>query len=223
MESEVIPAVAAARDHGIDLQISETNSVSCGGRAGISDVFAAAAWGLDWMLDLARLGVRRVNFHTVNASYAVIQSTASGEPPAMTYTNEPRPLYYALRLFSAARGQRFLPLIPKDNGNVRAYALTACDECPVLVFVINKELDSDADVKLQFGVPLGAASMLRVQAPALNSPVGSLDYAGQRIDRVTGLLGGAPVSSTVSPEKPGVYTFRLPNAAVVLLTIPRRI
>ena len=222
MEAEMKAAVATARERGLDLQITETNSVSCGGRSGISDSFAAAAWGLDWMLDLAQLGVRRINFHTVNARYAVVQSAASGETPNTIYSNEARPLYYAMHLFASARNQRFLPVAVTAGANVRFYALTACDECPVQVFAINKDRDAETTASIRFGRALGDASILTMQAPALESGVADLDYGGQRFDLRTGLLAGASVRTALSPDSQGAYTLRLRRASVSLLTIFRQ-
>jgi hypothetical protein len=34
--------------HGRKLYLGESNSVSCGGASGISDVFGAAIWSIDW-------------------------------------------------------------------------------------------------------------------------------------------------------------------------------
>src|SRR5207253_8567501 len=54
---------ATARSHRQTLQMDEINSVSCHGKAGVSDSFAAALWGLDVLFTLAHAGLVRVNFH----------------------------------------------------------------------------------------------------------------------------------------------------------------
>jgi hypothetical protein len=213
MEAEVRANVAAAAERGVELQISETNSISCGGRKGISDTFSAAAWGLDWMLDLARLGVRRINFHTANANYAVVQSTLA--------SNEARPLFYAMHLFAAASNQRFLPVSVESAANVRAYALTGCETCPVTVFLINKDMSSSADAELAVDGAAGRATLMLAKAPALDSPVSAFDYGGQAVDRSTGLMRGAAARTPVLRDEGGRYRFHLPHAAIALLTIPR--
>jgi len=56
-------AVAAARVAGIPAIISEANSVSCGGKAGVSDSPAAAVWALRFVLSALETGFREVRFH----------------------------------------------------------------------------------------------------------------------------------------------------------------
>lgn len=53
----------AATGAGAPLVFGETNSVSCGGRSGISDTFGAALWSLDYVLLSATLGIEKVYFH----------------------------------------------------------------------------------------------------------------------------------------------------------------
>jgi hypothetical protein len=43
--------------------LGETNSVSCQGLAGVSDVFAASLWSVDYIMYIATLHVQRVFFH----------------------------------------------------------------------------------------------------------------------------------------------------------------
>jgi hypothetical protein len=61
--SQYIPEIAAAVNAGIPLVLGETNSVSCGGRSGISDTFGAALWAVDCILLGASIGLRRIFFH----------------------------------------------------------------------------------------------------------------------------------------------------------------
>lgn len=55
--------MAAARAGGVRAVIGEGNSVTCGGRAGLSDTFAAALWAVETWLDLIRVGIARFNAH----------------------------------------------------------------------------------------------------------------------------------------------------------------
>src|ERR687890_385647 len=50
---------AAAR--GLALRVDETNSAYGFGQPGVSDVFASALWGLDYLHTLAEAGVAGVN------------------------------------------------------------------------------------------------------------------------------------------------------------------
>ncbi|KAI2621988.1 hypothetical protein GGS26DRAFT_600985 [Hypomontagnella submonticulosa] len=88
--SQYIPQVAAADKAGAPLVMGETNSVSCGGRSGISDTFGAALWGVDYVLTGASIGIQKTYFHL----------GAQSEYSAFT----PRP--YALKNESLASGIR---------------------------------------------------------------------------------------------------------------------
>jgi hypothetical protein len=61
--SQFIPQIEAADRAGIPLVMGETNSVSCGGRSGISDTFGAALWAVDYVLLGASLGLQKIFFH----------------------------------------------------------------------------------------------------------------------------------------------------------------
>ncbi|KAI5866245.1 hypothetical protein GGS23DRAFT_603590 [Durotheca rogersii] len=61
--SQYGPQIAAAERAGAPFVMGETNSVSCGGRSGISDTFGAALWGVDYVLGGAALGIRQTFFH----------------------------------------------------------------------------------------------------------------------------------------------------------------
>lgn len=76
--------------------IGETNSISCQGQYGISDVFGAALWSIDYVLYVATLHVSKIYFH-MGTPYRysawqpidIINSTAYG-----TEYKQAKPLYY---------------------------------------------------------------------------------------------------------------------------------
>ncbi|KAI0022883.1 glycoside hydrolase superfamily [Xylariomycetidae sp. FL0641] len=94
--SQFGPQVTAAEAAGASLVLGETNSVSCGGRSGISDTFGAALWAADYALLAASVGLRRVYFHLgAQSEYAFF--TPQGP---YRYANETllpgiRPAWYA--------------------------------------------------------------------------------------------------------------------------------
>jgi len=58
-----------ARDAGLAAVISEANSISCGGIAGVSDQPATAVWALRTILTAVRDGFVSVRFHSSGGSY----------------------------------------------------------------------------------------------------------------------------------------------------------
>src|SRR5262249_17008782 len=54
---------SVSRATGIGFRLDETNSVSCGGRAGVSDTFASTLWAVDYIARTMAAGVVGVNLH----------------------------------------------------------------------------------------------------------------------------------------------------------------
>jgi hypothetical protein len=93
-----------ARAAGLPAVISEANSVSCGGAAGVSDQPAAAVWAVRTVLTALRDGFSSVRFHSSGRSYDPF--VVSGQ----TLTR--RPLFSGLQFAAAAltRGARLQAL-----------------------------------------------------------------------------------------------------------------
>jgi hypothetical protein len=57
MAASLRPAVDLAHSAGLPFRLTEVNSVTCGGVAGVSDTFVTALWAPDAMFELLRAGV----------------------------------------------------------------------------------------------------------------------------------------------------------------------
>ena len=154
----------AANAQGKPFRVTETNSAYGGGQAGVSDVYAAALWGADFLFTLAESGAAGANFHVgYSAPYAPIQ-TASWVA---------RPLYYGMLFFTqAARGN----LVPASFSsgqtvNVSAYALTPASG-QLNVVLINKEPSRAVRVAIQTAKPYSQGSSLRLLGPSLSATDG---------------------------------------------------
>jgi hypothetical protein len=149
-----------ARAAGLPWRMAETNS--CGGGKGVSDVFASALWGVDYMFTLAGRGAAGVNFHSPGAgSYTAIAVNGSQVSP--------RPLYYAMLLFRVAARGRLVPLDLKTSGsNLTAFG-TLDDDGTLRITVINKDREQDAVVRINPGAAYTRATALRLRAPALDA------------------------------------------------------
>ena len=55
--------VAMAEAKGVPFVVGESNSVSCGGGAGVSNTFASSLWVPHFLAELSKGGVERVNIH----------------------------------------------------------------------------------------------------------------------------------------------------------------
>ncbi|MGI8713215.1 MAG: hypothetical protein ACR2NR_08545, partial [Solirubrobacteraceae bacterium] len=92
-------AVRIAHAAGVEVRLTEINSVTCGGRPGVSDAFASALWAPGALFDLIRAGIGGVNVHvragTINAPFTI------GSRGLVA-----RPLLYGLVLFARTLGAR---------------------------------------------------------------------------------------------------------------------
>jgi hypothetical protein len=202
---------------GLSVQLDESGSVSVDpGQPGVSNVQAAVLWELDFALDMARLGVRRSNFHIHDGSYYIpiqVNSTGSG------YQVEVMPTYYSLYGFGAAKGQQFLPVTTTTSANIRAYALSTCATCATTVYLINKDLTASGTVQISLSTPATNATYFEIAAPSLSSFVQDITYGGVQFSNSTGTLTGPVQSQTIQPDSNGNYTVTLDNAAAGVLTI----
>ena len=215
--------VAAAQERGLPIALAETNSTSCGGMTGVSNAFASAVWGLDYMFQAAQAGFSSINFHTSyktgGSAYNPIVTTgiqnASGH---WSYTNIAQPLYYAMYLFARkAEGKRFLSTTVKTTANVPAYAVSSCPSCAVRVFLINKDLKASGRAQVRVVGRHSPATLLVLRAPTLSSTATAVRYGGQPFS--SGGQIGAPQTETVTANSRGEYVFNLPNASAALLTV----
>ena len=126
----------ACKKAGLPWRLAECNSASMGGTNGVSDVFAAAVWGSDFLFDIAKSGATGVNLHTIFGlnGYTAISFDKEKKIYAV------RPLYYSLLLFKDAGHGKLIESDTKSTGNVVSHA-TLGDDGKLRVIVINKELE----------------------------------------------------------------------------------
>jgi hypothetical protein len=71
--------VRIAHIRHIPSRIDEMSSVTCGGKAGVSNTMASALWYLDTLFEMASTGVDGINIHTSpNAPSSLFDFTRSG-------------------------------------------------------------------------------------------------------------------------------------------------
>lgn len=191
-EVEQIMRVADARH--LPFYLTEANSYYFGGRDGVSNVFASALWGADFMLALAQRGVAGIDFHggtllSVEASLGhAADAHADGDLAARRnavtsrYSAiagdaalgfQPRPLYHGMRLAQRFAGARMLPATLDAGGvNLTAYAARRNEE--VMVAMINKDAARDASVSVTGLQGCGTGRSMRLTAPALDSRHGTV-------------------------------------------------
>ncbi len=207
----VADAVREARGAHLPLRMTELNSVTCGGRPGVSDAFATALWAPQALFSLARAGVNGVNVHVrtnaVNAAFA----PATGGLAA-------RPLLYGLIMFARTLGPS-AALVPVHfhAGRSTAVGGWAVRVSPgfLHVLVVNHGA-RPASVDLHLPAR-GAASVERLLAPSARARTGvTLD--GQRLG-ADGRWRGAPAPGALAPSRTG-YRLGMPSFSAALVSVP---
>ncbi|KAJ6603190.1 hypothetical protein DFH09DRAFT_1019182 [Mycena vulgaris] len=100
-----IPASTAfAQTEGKPFLMMETNMASCGGVMGVSDVFAAALWGLDYALQMAHSNFSGAFFHT--GGQHVFYNPFTSPPTAQSTSRKwsVGPIYYSALVMAEAMG-----------------------------------------------------------------------------------------------------------------------
>jgi hypothetical protein len=69
LSSAVLSTLAVARRLQLPMVISESNSVACHGKVGVSNTPAAAVWSLRLVINAIRGGITAVRFHSSGSSY----------------------------------------------------------------------------------------------------------------------------------------------------------
>jgi hypothetical protein len=224
LDAESQSLAQVARQRNLPIALAETNSASCGGMPGVSNAFAAALWGLDSLFSAASHGYSGLNFHfsyrpggsSYNPVDTYVRHDDSGR---QLYRNVAQPLYYGMYLFTqVASGKSLLPAHTETTSNIRSYATTTCLTCEVSVVVINKDLTAAGRVSIHVPGRAGAAKLLLLKAPRLDSLASEVTFGGVQFDSE----GHIPPQhlQPVEPNSDGNYEFDLPNAAVALLTVP---
>jgi hypothetical protein len=165
MLQELSTAASAAP---VPFRICEANSFYGGGQPGVSDAFASALWVLDFMWTLASGGAAGVNMQTgINhldfvSYYSAIRNDAKGAASI-------GPEYYGMLAFAqAGKGERIALDDHADGMNLTAYAVLG-DHGDLMVTLINKDQNADADITMTTGQTFQRATAWRLKGLALDS------------------------------------------------------
>ncbi|MDE3200318.1 MAG: hypothetical protein KGN79_05290 [Acidobacteriota bacterium] len=192
-------ATAAAGKMDARVRMTEGNTCYRGGKPGVSDVFAAALWSADYSLLLASNNYSGVNLHGGTGKSVAVSVGGSlpgdallaeqGATPA-EIASHPHPFYTPIATFDGryelepvARGLQFAGAMSggrlfKDDftGQLQARGVNATGYAAVMpdgarvVVILNKDLNEDADVILDFGKGANRKVIVEtMQAPAVDS------------------------------------------------------
>ena len=209
-ETRMLNRVAAVSQRtGIPLRVDETNNVSCGGEAGVSNTFASALWALDYIARAMSAGIAGLNFHGNPGNpfgYAPLAAASSDDLVAGNIGA--RPEYYALLLAHLLAGESPLPVVVNTPDPFVTVAAFAGSAGRLRLLVINE-------------TPAGSRPVLvRVTLPGRYVGGGVLRLTGPSITATTGVaLAGAAVSADGkwAPRLPVGRVTRTPRGLTVVV------
>jgi hypothetical protein len=183
-------------------RLDETNTVSCGGVAGISNTFASALWAVGYLSQAMAMGVSGINLEgnpTNCGGYTPVCAPTAEALSSGALVAEPE--WYALLLLRAQLGERPIETIATAPGkpNVEVVTFLAGDGTLHYV-VVDDEPPGARTVALALRVGKGfhGASVLSLTAPSPTS------------------LSGVELGGTaVAPDGSWTQPIRLPHAANV--------
>lgn len=191
--------VAVGKSIDAPYRLCEGNSCYHGGKAGVSDAFASALWGADFMMMLASLGVEGVNFHGGGQGHYTPIAGGGSRP------FEARPLFYGMLFFREFAAKASMMSSNLNAGAVNATAYASTQDSKLKLAVINKDEALPLKLRLtdrRFARPV---RQLALTAPALESLSGTT-------------LGGATVAS--NGRWTPAYTHGAPSIQNSTLTVP---
>lgn len=200
--------LAAAKAAGMRYRLAECNSVSNGGRAGVSDTFVSALWATDFLFSVAEHGADGINFHCnlKPGSYSPL-SWSKAEGSYVVH-----PLYYAMLAFKEVGRGRVLPTTVRCAANVSAHATLGADG-KVRVLLTNKDLAQAVVVHLATGRTKG--SVMRLLAPSADAKNG-ITFAGS----ATGTDGKWTAKTSEPISSSGTdLTVTLPAGTAAVVTL----
>jgi hypothetical protein len=157
LEREFAGLQRVTRETGLPFRLAESNSCYGGGKEGVSDTFASALWGADYMFRIAQAGGIGVNFH--GGGYGWYTPIAGTRAKGF----EVRPLYYGMRLFrEASTGEMLETNLSTAPDGLRVYAVQRADG-HVVTTALNLSLEHPIDLTLDH--KLSGMRLIRLKAP----------------------------------------------------------
>ncbi len=164
LETEFAGLQQVTAETGLPFRIVETNSCYAAGKQGVSDTFASALWGADYMYRIAAAGGIGVNFH--GGGYGWYTPIAGQRAKGFMA----RPLYYGMRLFrEAGDGDLIETTLSQQVDGLRVYAVRRQGRTTLVAL----NLEAGRPLDLELDPALGRKlRVVRLTAPELAATTG---------------------------------------------------
>ena len=179
-------SMPAVRSNSLPFRLEEANNFYNGGAKDVSDSYAAALWGLEYLHWWASHGAAGINFHTGDRVAAGSYVTVARYTAFVTVTNgiSARPLAYGIKMFSLGATGSYLPVkVQGADTNLSIFA-TRPKAGQVQLTAINKG-EKPASLSVSFADKGGR--LIRVQSIELTgltnfmAPDQSVNVGGAQI------------------------------------------
>jgi Glycosyl hydrolase family 79 C-terminal beta domain len=212
------PALSAAHDHGLQIRLDESNTVSCGGQEGLSNTFAAALWDLDVSFEVAQRGFNGINFHTREG---IANQLFSFSERHNVWSADVAPDYYGLLAFgqAAPAGSALLRTDGPTSGPLHVWATRAPNGVERSI-LINMAQHSGRTVALRDPGHAKSITLERLTGPSAGATDG-VTFDGERFagGTTTGLLAGRSHTITISRSSNGSYSVWVPPASAAIVDL----
>jgi hypothetical protein len=169
LEREFAGLEQVTKETGLPFRLAETNSCYGGGKEDVSDTFASALWGVDYMFRIAQAGGIGVNFH--GGGYGWYTPIAGARAKGF----EARPLYYGMKLFrEASPGELLETTLSTAPDGLRVYAVQrgAAQRSGGRLALIALNLNLNHPIDLALDHKLAGMQLIRLQAPGAAAKTG---------------------------------------------------
>ena len=219
--------VPMAVSNALPYRLEEVNNYFNGGAKDVSNTFASALWGLDFMYWWAAHGAAGLNFHTGDRVAAGYSLQPSKYTAFFSTTNGYiiRPLGYAIKAFDLGSRGRFVPMTcaKPQNLNLSAYAVLGGDQ-NVYVTLINQEHDAGARAAAvsirQSGIGFARGWSIFLNAPEndVAAPAGEM-LGGVSIQTDGNWNGQWTPLTQVNRNAESVFTVKVPAASAAIFKL----
>lgn len=219
--------VPMALTNGLSYRLEEVNNYFNGGATNVSDTFASALWGLDFMHWWAAHDAAGLNFHGGDkvAAGSSLQPSKYTAYHSTTNGYRIRPLGYAIKAFDLGGRGWIVPIqsLTSSGENLSSYGVLA-DDKNLFVTLINKEHGAGAR---------GATVLLTGLENYANGQVMLLAATDGDVAAKSGItLGGAEIKNDASwngewsagqvVNEQGVLAVKVPAATAAIVKLKRK-
>jgi hypothetical protein len=216
--------VSMALSNSLPYRLEEVNNYFNGGATNVSNTFASALWGLDFMHWWAAHGAAGLNFHTGDKVAAGYTLQPSKYTAFFSTTNGYviRPLSYGIKAFELGSHGKVIPVTVSnpEHMNLSAYAVLG-DGKTLCLTIINKE-HGEAGRDAKISIAQNRAEFSSGQIISLTAPNNDIAATANEI------LGGAAIENDGSwngkwtpleTKENALPTFIIPAGSAVIIRL----